>query len=384
MSNTDFDLNDEQFKEGPSAPAVGTPASSSLATGVPETLTIDSQKVKTPDGIKIKTPLDVVGSISVRPYVDANSENMGLEKYGYVLFPGTAQEEQLAAIERNGVIQFITGLNEFAPEVQLIEDEDKKAAVIRNIRLLVSDLEKKIATNMVKPEDEEFWNKVKLLRPDNVEFWEKITIRCQNEPLYLDPKKDPYDLIKMMAIEAGGFSIIAKSYEDAQARAVPPKFYLDKEVDTVNTRTEYKKLKNRATGLLDEMYHKNPKKLLYVTKVVDAYSAKYKNSTPIDTLYDVMDEYIAGNGAEGNKARAAQQFINAAGFDMETLKLKALVKDASFYKFITPKPDGMIYHTKTGAMLGRNVADIVEFLKSPVNEDILGRLMNEVEQFWKQ
>lgn len=384
MSNTDFDLNDEQFKEGPSAPAVGTPSSSSLATGVPETLTIDSQKVKTPDGIKIKTPLDVVGSISVRPYVDANSENMGLEKYGYVLFPGTAQEEQLAAIERNGVIQFITGLNEFAPEVQLIEDEDKKAAVIRNIRLLVSDLEKKIATNMVKPDDEEFWNKVKLLRPDNVEFWEKITIRCQNEPLYLDPKKDPYDLIKMMAIEAGGFSIIAKSYEDAQARAVPPKFYLDKEVDTVNTRTEYKKLKNRATGLLDEMYHKNPKKLLYVTKVVDAYSAKYKNSTPIDTLYDVMDEYIAGNGAEGNKARAAQQFINAAGFDMETLKLKALVKDASFYKFITPKPDGMIYHTKTGAMLGRNVADIVEFLKSPVNEDILGRLLNEVEQFWKQ
>ncbi|TXG78755.1 hypothetical protein E6Q11_00455 [Candidatus Dojkabacteria bacterium] len=384
MSNTDFDLEGDGFKEGPSAPAVGTPASSSLETSVPETLTIDSKKVKTPDGVKIKTPLDIVGSISIRPYVDANSENMGLEKYGYVLFPGTAQEEQLAAIERNGTIQYITGLNEFAPEVQLIEDEEKKEAVIRNIRMIVSDLEKKIATNMVKPDDEEFWNKVRLLRPDKMDFWDKITIRCQNEPLYLDPKKDPYDLIKLMAIEAGGFSIIAKSYEDAQARAVPPKFYLDKEVDTVNTRTEYKKLKNRATGMLDEMYNKNPKKLLYVTKVVDAYSAKYKNSTPLDTLYDVMDEFIQGNGAEGNKTKAAQQFINAAGLDMETLKLKSLVKDASFYKFITPKPDGMIYHTKTGAMLGRNVADIVEFFKSPVNEDILGKIMNEVEQFWKQ
>ena len=54
-----------------------------------------------------------------------------------------------------------------------------------------------------------FWNKVKLLQPNNAEFWNKITIGCGNEPLYLNPV-DPYDRIKLYAIEAGGFSIVDK------------------------------------------------------------------------------------------------------------------------------------------------------------------------------
>lgn len=373
----------QEFKEGPSAPAVGSPSTQALKASVPDVLQMETEVIKTAEGKKKVSPLETIGNVSIKPFISKDRENMGLEKYNYVIFPGTFQEEQIAALERNGMIRYVTGLDEFAPEIQLIDDEEKKNAIIKNIRLVVSDLEKRLATNMVKPDDEEFWNKVKTLRPDNQEFWETISIRCGNEPIFLDPKKDPQDLIKLMAIEAGGFTMIAKSYEDAQARSVPPKWFLDKEVDTVSTRTEYKKLRNRATGLLEEMYNKNPKKLLYVTKVVDAHSTKYKNSTPIDTLYDVMDEYIQGNGTETNKNRAAQFFINSAQLDMETLKLKSIVKDAGFYKFITPKPDGMIYHTLSNAMLGRNVSDVVEFLKSPLNEDILTKLIAEVEQYWK-
>ena len=69
---------------------------------------------------------------------------------------------------------------------------------------------------------------------------------------------------------------------------------------------------------------------------------------------------------------------------METLKLKAIVKDASFYKYITLKGDGMIYHTATGTMLGRNVSDVVEGLKNPLHEEVLGRLLAEVEKDWNQ
>jgi len=366
-----------EFREGETASVKGSPESTKLMPDVPDTLTrsLDQKVPVGKDGEKAKkakSPLDLVGSISIRPYVNGESENMGLENYGYVIFPGTAQEEQLAAIERNGRVRYITGLDEYAPEVQNMDDPEKKAAVIKNIRAMVAEIEKSIATNVITDlEDPEFWNKVEVMKPNNTQFFEKITIRCTNEHQYLNPKKDVYDLIKLMAIEAGGFDIVAKSWEDAQSRAVPPKFYLDKEIDTISTRTEYKKLRNRATGMLEELFHKNPKKLLYVTKVVDTYSAKYKNATPIDTLYDQMDEWIQGNGAEQNKSRAAQLFINSAELDMETLKLKALVKDASFYKFLAPKPDGMIYHTKSSAMLGRNVADVVEYLKSPMHEDIL-------------
>lgn len=370
--------NVETFNEGESAPAIGSPHAAPLKTTVPETLTKIKKGKKTPDIIKS------LGTISVRPFVDNTIENMGLENYGFAVYPGTFQEEQLAAIERNGVVRYVTGLDEYAPEVQGIADEERKNAVITNIRYIVSELEKQLATNKIDVGDDDFWNKVKLLRPDNHEFWQKITVRCGNEPLFLHPKKDPYDLIKMMSIEAGGFDLVAKSYEDAQTKAKPPKFYLDKEVDTVSTRTEYKKLRNKAISVLDRLFGKNPKKLMYMIKVLDGSSTQYKNSTPIDTIYDNLDEYIQGNGVEGKKNRAAESFISTSELDMETLKLKALIKDSTFYKFIVNKPDGMLYHAKKSAVMGRNVSDVLEFLKNPLNEDVLADLLTEVEKYWNQ
>jgi hypothetical protein len=67
---------------------------------------------------------------------------------------------------------------------------------------------------------------------------------------------------------------------------------------------------------------------------------------------------------------------------METLKLKALVKDASFYRVISLKADGMLYHNSSSTMLGRNVSDVVQYLKNPLNEDMLVRLMEEIEGYW--
>jgi len=375
------------FKTGSTAEVLGVPGATPLKPSIPETL-LEVEIPKTAKAKKdpesFKKMFEKVGKINIKPFVDPNQENMGLEQYQFAVFPGIYHEQELAAIDRNGVVRFITGLDEFAPEVQNIKDPEQKGAIIYNIRSVVAYLEKVLATNVLNIEDEDFWNKVKLLRPDNLTFWSKITIRCGNEPLFLNPKKDPYDLIKMMAIEAGGFDLVAKSWEDAQAKARPPKFYLDKEADTVSTRTEYKKLRNKATSILDALFGKNPKKLTYIAKVLDGNSTQYKNSTPQDIVYDNLDEYIQGNGVERNKTRAAESFMLVSELDMETLKLKALVKDASFYKFIVHKPDGMLYHAKKSAMLGRNVSDVVEFLKNPLNEDVLKELLSEVEVYWKQ
>jgi hypothetical protein len=372
-----------ELKETPSAPATGIPTASVLKPGVPTILTEEKVIKKTkqdPDGFK--SMFAKVGKINVRPFIDANKENMGLENYDMAIFPGAHHEEQLAAIERNGVVRYVTGLDEFAPEVQNIVDEQKKEAVIYNIRSIVCYLEKLLATNVLKIDDPEFWNKVKLLRPDNHDFWAKISFRCGNEPKILEPAKDPYDLIKFVAIEAGGFDIIAKSFDDGMAKPVAPKFFLDKEIHTVSTRTNYKKLRNKAIGLLDKLSTSNGTKLMYIAKVIDTNSTSYKVHTPLDVLYDVLDDYIAGKGVEANQTKAAEHFITTAKLDMETLKLKALVKDASFYKVISLKPDGMLYHTSSATMLGRNVKDVVEYLKSPLNEDMLIKLLAEIENFW--
>ena len=318
--------------------------------------------------------------IVIRPYFDATSENMGLENYGISLFDGVKHQEQLACLEINGINRYLTGLNEFAPEIKKLSKEIREAKV-KQIRVTVADLEAELASNIINPEDKDFWNQVTLLKPDNHEFWNKIELSVGNEPTHINTN-DPYDRIKLAAIEAGGFSLVAKSYEDAKSKPRPPKFYLDKEEETVSTRTEYKKMRNKALAELQKLFDKNSTKLFYVAKVVDATSTQYKKSTSLDILYENMDTYIHGDGAESNVERAVTGFLDVVNSDMESLKIRSIVKDSSFFKYISHKSDGHIYHTKKNALMGRNVSDVVEFLKNPLNEDILDDLTKECEKYW--
>jgi len=318
--------------------------------------------------------------VSIRPYSAHSDANMGLEKYEMVVFEGVVHEESLACLEANGIKRYLTGLNEFAPEIKLLPEDERKAA-IKDIRTTVAQLEKELITNVIDPSDEDFWNKVKLLRPDNSEFWDNIVMRFGNEPVFLDPSIDPYDAIKLRAIEAGGFSLVAKSLEHAR-NSGKHKFYLDKFEETVQIKTEVKKLRNKALAELQKLYDKNINKLFLICKVVDANSTQYKKTTPNDVMYDNMDKYINGELVDKDKKKTASLFMEIANYDMETLKLRAIVKDANFYKLIATRGDGNIYHMKSGAILGKTPSDVVLYMKNPLNEEILLDLSKNVEQYW--
>ncbi len=118
-------------------------------------------------------------TIAVRPFFDNAVSNMGLENYGLSLYDGVKHFEQLACLENNGVIRYLTGLNEFAPEIKLLQTEDRQAR-IKEIRTAVAELEKELAANVLDIEDPQFWNQVKLLKPDNKDFWNRINIACGN------------------------------------------------------------------------------------------------------------------------------------------------------------------------------------------------------------
>jgi hypothetical protein len=323
-------------------------------------------------------------STSIRPYFDPGSDNMGLQKYGLVVYDGVFHEEPMACIEFNGVKRYLNGLNEFAPEIRLMEDPEEKAAKIKEIRSIVSELEKQLASNVVDPTDELFWDKVKLLKPDNDNLWGKIYIRVGNDPVHLEPLRDPYDLIKLRAIEDGGFSLIAKSLSDARGRSTPPKFYLDKQEDTAAIETELSKLRNKAGAELQKLYDSHSRKLLLVMKVLDVNSMQYKKSTPNDVVYQNADKFINGELTERDKRKTAKKFLEIAGLDQETLTIRAIVKDATYLRLIHTKPDGMIYHVASTSIMGKNVSEVVEYLKNPLHEDILKVLQQEVEKYWNQ
>ena len=308
-----------------------------------------------------KYPQNKKSSIAIRPFFDSAVDNMGLQKYGLSLFDGAFHEESIACLEINGIKRYITGLNEFAPEVKMLPLEEQEAKV-KQIRQVISQLEKELAANVINPEDSDFWNKVKLLKPDNDQFWDKIKIRCGNEPLHLEPNTDPYDLVRLYAIEAGGFSMVARSLEEARASAVPPKFYLDKLEESASLNTEVKKLRNKALAELQKLFDKNQNKLFYIAKVLDINGAQYKKTTPNDIIYDNMDKYINGDLVDKNKKKTAEKFLEAANLDMEALKIRSIVKDANYYKYVATKADGFIYHMSSTTMMGRTLTDVVEYL----------------------
>jgi hypothetical protein len=326
-------------------------------------------------------PQNKKSKIAIKPYLDSKVDNMGLQNYGLALFDGVFHEEQISCLEINGIKRYRTGLNEFAPELLDLSPEEKEAKV-KQIRMIVSQLERQLNSNMVEPDDKEFWNKIKLLKPDNSEFWDKIKLRCGNEPLFLDPERDPYDLIKLYAIENDGFSMIAKSLEDAKRMNKVPKFYLDKLEESASTNTEVKKLRNKAAAELQKLFDKNQNKLFYVAKILDINSAQYKKSTPNDIIYDNMDKFINGELVNKDKKKTAQLFLDVARLDMDVLKLRAIIKDATYYKIIATKADGFVYHLSSATMMGRNSSDAVEFLKNPLNEQILTDVQNQVEKYW--
>ena len=320
-------------------------------------------------------------TIAIRPYFNSDVENMGLENYGMTLFENVWHTEELSCLEINGVKRYVTGLNEFSPEIKKLSPEERKIR-IRQVRGAVAQLEAELASNIIDPDAPDFWNKVKLLRPDNDQLWGKIQIKLGNDPIYLDPKTDPYDLIKIFAIESGGFDMIAKNLSEAKS-SNRKKFYLDKFEETVNTRTSTSKLRNRALAALQSLYDSNPTKLFYVAKVVDPDSTRYLKSTPNDVMYENMDTFIYGEGSESIKEKAAKTFLNISRMELGELKILSVIKDAKFFNYLTAK-NGYIVDAITGSRLGKTNEEVYSFLINPVNEDILQSLLDKVEIYWNK
>jgi hypothetical protein len=345
-----------------------------------ETEVVEKETVMTLESLK--DSYKNVGRIAIRPFCDPTKPNMGLEEYNMVVFPGTFQMENMACIMYKGKLRYLNGLDEFAPEVKSITDPEKKAARIKEIRTIVSQLEYEKTYNKVNIDDEDFWNKIETFRPDNREMWGQMEMKCDNDPIFLNPATNTDHLLIILAIQGGGFPAIAKSLEDCKSNVRPKKWYLDKQSDSAGNKASVSKIKNKALAMLDKLADENPRKLFYVAKLVDNNSMQYKNSTLQSVIYDNMDEFITGLGVERSIKVAAQRFLDYANMKTGELKLRAVIKDATFYKIIIAKGDGMIHYPKGNIMLGRNASEVYEKLNNPMHDNLLDQIMAEVEQTW--
>jgi hypothetical protein len=305
---------------------------------------------------------------------------MGLEKYGKVLFDGAAQIEDLSSMEVAGVERYVTGLDEFSPAVKGLPAEER-AAKTKQIRETVAKLELELAQNVLDIEDPDFWKKATLLNPTNRDFWSKLNLTVESDAKPLDPT-DPHDLLRIHAIEAGGFTLVAPSLEAARKSNKRYKFYLSRLEDTSAVRTELKKLRNKAGGELDKLREAKQNKLFLVSKVYLASENGFTRSTPLDVLYDKIDDKINGVGQVKDKKAAVDDFLKICKMENKSLLLTAYVRDAIFYRILIMKSNKH-YFTPSGSMAGKTLAEIVEFYANPINETELQDLIDKVENRWR-
>lgn len=324
-------------------------------------------------------------NIRIRPFI-TDMENMGLENYGMVVFDGVTQTESLGCQEVNGIKRYITGLNEFAPELNHLDEKERKARVMQ-IRKDIVKLERQLAQNPIpwKEGDEEFpYDKVKVVYNDNSAFWDKIEVKVHNGDIFLDVENNPHDLIRLRAIEAGGFAtLVAPSYE-AAVKSGRHKWYLDRMEKTITDKTSGIKLRNKAISKLTELFDKDTAKLRYVLKNILHDGASIINSTPTDLLYEEADSFINGKGQEKVAGKAAQLFLDVANKKLEDLKLRAIVIDAGKHNFLITRSNGKIYHAKSGEMLGGNIEEVVIKLRDPMEEKLLKDIQDAVEAEWQK
>lgn len=321
--------------------------------------------------------------IVIKPFIDPEEpiQNMGLEKYGQVLFEGTMHEQQLRCTVINGVTRFITGLDEFSEQVKRLPEKEREAK-IKTIRATVSDLERELYGNELDVEDPNFWSKT-VLSPNRSDYWGTVNFSIGNDGKVLDPK-NPHELIMIIAAEAGGFDDVAGSFEEAKNSPKPPKFYLERRKDTKVQESKIKQLRDSAIYELFKIRQEEPQKLFWYAKNLLPIANQYKKTDPIDIWYADLSSFIEGSGIEKDKKKAPQKFLNFLLRDQETIQIRAYVLEAAFLKRLITKGDNKIYNRNTNSMLGGNLEEVVEFLKQPMNQSELNDIQAQIDPLWNR
>lgn len=318
----------------------------------------------------------------IKPYINEDNDNdIGLAKYDMSIRPETRQTEEMVCLERNGVVMYKNGLNEFDESIQSIENEEEKEAKILEIRETVAKLERMTGNHAVADvKSNDFWSSIKYINPFNVDTWEGRTLTVSNLVTVLNPSvKD--DLITIKAIEGGGYSLVAPSLEVARISGGRYRFYLDKEEITASVSVSADTKFFEAGNILNKLLVENPTKMFYVLKLVTKIgNSEYKKTTSPQILFDALSKYIQGKGEE-KKPAAVKNFLRVNGMSDADLEVGSYFKDAVRLHIIH-FTDGHYVIRDNGTRIGSNEANAMSYLQSASNVDIYKSLKESVDRYW--
>jgi hypothetical protein len=300
---------------------------------------------------------------AIVPYFDPEILNLGLEKYGWVTFPNT---EIIEFIGQDSTGRFLTGIDPFGYDLRGTVDEEERTAKVEERNNIIKRLEQVYGEGALDARNNTFWSAFSLDIKDNYRA--------------LDFSM-PKDELIFHAIRAGGFEEVAPTYEEAQNSPKLYKYYLKIAEEEAAIKTQLTKITNKAKGLLTDLTEKDPKKVFYISKLLLSPNNEFRLNTPVDVLYEKLDMFIDGQIVKTNKKETASQFLAAVKMSKEDLTLHAITIDAIFYRVLYDE-SGNYYNKQTETRLGKNIKEIVEFLKNPINATELENIEARVREKW--
>jgi hypothetical protein len=260
---------------------------------------------------------------------DSNDMLMGLENFGYSIFPGCSTGFEIPIVNGKHNI----GLD--GPK-----DKDKR---------------KKFET---------FFG-VEFDSDRGREFLEQYEITVKHDIEAFDPEKNirhEWDL-HLMKVN-NGMGIIAVSDEILENTPVNNfKFKLTDENRDLENKVTKKQIIVKAISKLGELMDSTSNRIVLIAKYI------YPSGSGIATknlAFAKLEEFISKN------LENAEKFLDVTNLEPEYLDTVVKVKDAIFRGIIRLNQDGRYQLAMTGTVLGRSEEEVIQFCLSPANADIVG------------
>lgn len=256
---------------------------------------------------------------------DKNEQLMGLEQYGFSVFPGCNSSFEIPLINNK-------------PNLNLTPELKEK-------------FEKYFNKDFDSPEGQEW------LRSYSVDINHDLTV--------LDPKNIEHEFILHILKSNNGMGIVAMNQNAIEESPVNTfKYIVTNEETEVEERVSKKEIKLNAYDKLNTLWKSNTNRLVLLAKYIFPANSGIGDNKQL--AFDKLEEYI------GKTISNAEHFLRVTEQDPEHINTVVKIRSAIHRNIIRMGPDNQYILFSSGNKLGRNEEEVIAFLSNPTNKDLLG------------
>lgn len=228
------------------------------------------------------------------------------------------------------------------------------------------------------------------LSADNVEFWQNRTIKIESFDQIYDTQDNLDNLILYYNIMGGGYTSIARSYDDAKSNKElkNQRLYIsvqeEEEQRKFSSRGAFIEANSELQTILKSWSSTDALYLMYYLPIKKQKG--YHAGTPMQTIINELADFVEGVDTKIDKKKRPQMFLDAVKAfksSKDLVRTTATFKAAQYYGFVTYNNKEKSYRNlTTGFNYGNSEKGAVEALLNPKHIDELSDIKRKVKDKW--